>query len=341
MWRVGIVGCGNIAKVHADVLKNMENVNIQAFVDCKPEKAVSYKEMYGNKDTSVYTSLKEMLEKEDLDVVHICTPHYLHVPMALTALEYEKNVFMEKPPAINRKSFVQLCEAEKRAGKSVGVCFQNRYNDSVMQILKETESGKLGKVKGARAFVTWSRDFSYYKDSGWRGAKTTEGGGALINQSIHTLDLLVQFLGKPLEAESSAKNYHLKGVIDVEDTMEAYIRFENAAACFYATTAYVTDAPVLMDLEYENGRIRMEETHLSIRYKDGIEKTYDFTKKPGIGKSYWGNSHGKCIEDYYQCLQTGDVFRNSLSNVKDTFSLAMDLYESAETGKPVICGKEV
>ena len=162
-----------------------------------------------------------------------------------------------------------------------------------------------------------------------------------MNQAIHTLDLIVQFMGNPLTAQASMKNHHLVGEIEEEDTMEAYIRFEKASACLYATNAYVTDSPVLIELECENGSIRMEENKLWIRYKNGTGKTFSFAKASGVGKSYWGNSHGRCITDYYESLYTGNEFRNSLENVKDTFSLTMDLYESAETGKPVVCGKEV
>lgn len=242
---------------------------------------------------------------------------------------------------IRLKPFGNFRKQKKKSGKSVGICFQNRYNESVAQIFEEFKKEELGKIKGVRAFLTWSRGEKYYKESGWRGIKEKEGGGVLMNQAIHTLDLLVQFLGKPLAAQASMNNHHLVGEIEEEDTMEAYIRFEKVSACLYATNAYVTDSPVLIELECENGSIRMEENQLWIRYKNGTGKTFSFAKASGVGKSYWGNSHGRCITDYYESLYTGKEFRNSLENVKDTFSLTMDLYESAETGKPVVCGKEV
>lgn len=340
MSKVGIVGCGNIAKMHAEALRRMENVKIRAFADCNMERAVQYRETYGTSETACWSSLEEMLENERLDVIHICTPHYLHIPMALTALGHGVHVFMEKPPAICRSDFQKLQEIQKKSDRYVGICFQNRYNESVEEILRELNYGKTGKILGARAFLTWSRNAGYYETSGWRGALKTEGGGVLINQAIHTVDLLVQFLGKPDWAEASITNHHLKEEIEVEDTIEAYIRFKGASACFYATNAYAADSPVLVELECENGTIRMEENLLRIRYKDGTERQFSYEKPAGAGKAYWGNSHGKCISDYYECLRTGKKFRNDLDGVKETFSLTMDLYESAKTGKPVVCGKE-
>lgn len=341
MLKAGIIGCGNIARMHAEALKNMEDAEIQVFADCVPERAARYKEAYGTREAVCCDSLEQMLEERKPDVIHICTPHYLHIPMAVTALEHGVHVFMEKPPAICREDFQRLQEAQKKSGKYVGVCFQNRYNDSVGEILRELDHGDVGKVLGARAFLTWARDAGYYEKSGWWGALKTEGGGVLINQAIHTVDLLVQFLGTPVQAEASMANHHLKGEIEVEDTVEAYIRFKEASACFFASNAYVTDSPVLVELECENGRIRMEENELRIQYKNGTGKTFSYAKPSGGGKAYWGNSHGRCIADYYRCLRTGEVFRNDLDGVKETFSLAMDLYESARTGKPVLCGKDM
>lgn len=336
MLRAGIIGCGNIARVHARALKSMENVRIQAFADCKPERAYGYKDDYGTEESNCWFSLEEMLEKDQIDVLHICTPHNLHVPMAEMALAHGIHVFMEKPPAICCEDFFRLQKEVERSGRYVGICFQNRYNESVMEAFKELEQGKIGKVIGARAFLTWHRDEKYYKESGWRGKKETEGGGVLINQAIHTLDLLVQFLGKPLETEGSMHNHHLKGKIEVEDTLEAYIRFEKGNACFYATNAYMADMPVLIELECENGRIRIEENQLRIQYRYDTGRTLCFPEFIGAGKAYWGNSHGKCIGDYYDCLLTGKKFRNDMDGVKETFFLAMDLYESAKEEKCVI-----
>ena len=149
-----LVGCGGIAAVHGSVLTSGIDTEFVAAADIKPEKAQSYAE---NFHTKPYPSLESMLEAEKPDVLHICTPHYLHVPMAIYSLERNINVFMEKPPAI---SFDQLEELKKAAAKSeaqLGFCYQNRYNASIRAAKDLIDSGKAGKVIGARAFVTWCR----------------------------------------------------------------------------------------------------------------------------------------------------------------------------------------
>ncbi|MEG0215277.1 MAG: Gfo/Idh/MocA family oxidoreductase [Hungatella sp.] len=340
MKRVGLVGCGGIAKVHAEVLKNMENIQLAAFADCIPERAEAFAQQYGAEGAKAYASLQEMLKETDLDAVHICTPHDLHVPMAVELLKHSIHVLMEKPPAISRAQFLELTEAAERSSGVLGFCFQNRYNKTTKELDRLVQEGDLGEIKGARAFVTWNRSQEYYTRSNWRGREETEGGGALINQSVHTLDLLVHYLGRPEWSEASMHNHHLKQTIEVEDTVEAYIRFATGTACFYATTAYAADAAVLMEFQYERARVRMEGNEITCHYPDGrcVRTVYDGTV--GVGKSYWGDGHGACIRDYYACLEQGSKVLNRLESVADTFGLMMDLYQSAKEHRVIPFEKE-
>lgn len=336
MMRVGIVGCGNIGDVHANILKNMQQVQIGAFVDINLERALKYAKMYGSKDTRCYKSLSEMLRKEKIDVLHICTPHYLHVPMAKEAFKQKVHVFMEKPPAISKEEFIGLKKAKQQSGKELGICFQNRYNESTEKASEILESKILGKIQGARAFVTWNRQAGYYESGNWRGKWDTEGGGVLINQAIHTLDLLTYFLGKPEYVEASMENHHLKQLIEVEDTIEAYITFASGIACFYATSAFVEDSPILLELVCDNGKIRIEGNCLEVTEGTGPKQTYDFTRKTKWGnKQYWGNSHQMCIQDFYHSLESEQEYRNNLESVEDTFYLVMDIYEQCKNRKKV------
>ena len=330
--RAAIVGCGVIADVHARCLTQRENCSIVAFTDIKKERAESFAKRFGG---NVYTDYQKMLEQEKPDVMHICTPHYLHMPMAVAALKAGVNVFMEKPPVISADQLEELKAAVAQADGKLGICFQNRYNPCVRMAKQLIGSGKAGKVLGARGLVTWHRDETYYTGSDWRGRLETEGGGALINQTIHTLDLLHYMLGKPLAAEASMSNHHLKGVIEVEDTMEAYIQFGQGTASFYATTAYCIDVPPLIEIVCENMRIRMEDPGLTIYHKDGRVECPDLCTAPALGKSYYGSGHMACISDYYDCVATGSHFPQELPDMEDSIRLMLAVYESARTGKVV------
>ena len=228
-------------------------------------------------------------------------------------------------------------QALEHAPVRVGVCFQNRYNASVQLLRRLLDSGRPGKLLGARAFVTWKREAPYYTESGWRGSLATEGGGVLINQSIHTMDLLVRFLGRPRQVEASIANHHLKGVIEVEDTMEAYLDFGGPTALFYATTAYCANSPVLVELVCEHATLRMEEREVTVTWADGETQRHSFPEaQPAAqGKAYWGSSHGLCISDFYHSLRTGAPFPNDIPGIRDTAELMLATYESARQNRVV------
>ncbi|WP_024293134.1 Gfo/Idh/MocA family protein [Lacrimispora indolis] len=334
MVRVGIIGCGNIGGVHAMVLNEIEEVSLCALADNRLERAEEYSARFTGRKAKAYGSMEEMLEKEELDVVHICTPHHCHVPMASDALKKGLHVFMEKPPAISREQFNELLRVSDQSRGRLGICFQNRYNETTKKVNELLAQGMLGRIKGGRAFVTWHRDAPYYTESGWRGKLETEGGGALINQSIHALDLLLSWLGKPVKTEAAMNNHHLKGIVEVEDTLEAYMTFTEAeepvSASFYATTAYAVDAPVFLELACENGFVRLEGNSVWYQTKEQEEPVVWQAKKSSLlGKTYWGNGHEACIRDFYDCLDTGRDYFNDIASVQNTFYTMMDIYDSA------------
>lgn len=331
-----IVGCGGISAVHARVLKEAPFADLVACADIRPERAKARAEETGAK---AYTDYIEMLDMEKPDVLHICTPHFLHVPMAIEAVKRGVHVFMEKPAAISPEQFAALEEADRSGKAKIGICFQNRFNPTTKYLRDALSDSGAGSPVGARAFVTWMRQEPYYTESGWRGSLATEGGSVLINQSIHTLDLLVYLLGKPVRVEASASNRHLKGVIETEDTLEACVFFESGVrALFYATTAYCQDAPVLLEIAAENRTLRFEGDDVTIREKNGERKAVTLENPAAIGKSYWGSGHAACIGAFYASLEGGEPFPVSVGSVKNTMRLMFAAYQSAREGTPVdIC----
>lgn len=328
---IAIVGCGAIAQVHGDAVEKLGNHRLVAFADRIKERAEQFASKYQG---TAYQSLEEMLNGETIDVLHICTPHHLHVPMAIYALEHGVHVFMEKPPVISLEELRQL-EAVQ-SDRYLGFCFQNRYNPSILQVKKLLESGEIGEIYGARGIVNWSRPASYYTENEWRGSLSTEGGGVLINQSVHTMDLIAHFLGTPLTVDAMMANHHLKNVIEVEDTMEAYIGFKGERrACFYATTAYVDNMPPLIEIACEDRTIRIEDLDVTYYYKDGRVERPSIKSKKGLGKGYWGVGHQDCIEDFYQSIEKKIPFTLDLHHIRETILLMLGMYESAKTGREI------
>ena len=328
-----IVGCGGISRVHAQVLHDADYTQLVAVADIRPERAAARAEQFGGRP---YADYLEMLDKERPDVLHICTPHVLHVPMAIEALRRGIHVFMEKPAAISDEQFDALLAAEKAGKAKVGVSFQNRFNPVTKAMRDLLADASSGKALGARAFVTWKREAPYYTESGWRGSLATEGGSALINQAIHTMDLLVLLLGEPVSVEATAANRHLRGVIETEDTLEACITFASGArALFYATTAYAQDAPVLVEVTAEGRTVRIEGEELTVREKDGARRAETLAGGAAIGKSYWGSGHSACIASFYASLRGEGEFPIGLDAVEKTMRLVFAAYRSAREGRAV------
>lgn len=338
MFRTAIVGCGAISKTHSEALKSVKNTNIVAFCDTDTDKANIRADVYGGK---VYSSLSDMLEKESIDVLHICTPHYLHVPMAIEALNHNVNVLMEKPIAISHEQFSQLKDAEINSKARLGICFQNRYNGSVVEAKSIIESGVLGKIIGARAIVTWSRGGVYYTESSWRGQLDKEGGGVLINQSIHTLDLMTYIMGRPSKVTATSANFHLNGIINEEDSINAYLEYEDKTAVFFATTANCKDSPILLEFFCENGSLRLEGNTLKVVYPDNTSTFKDYTTRNESGKACWGTSHTHLIEDYYNSLEKGDRFPVTLESTVPSFKTMMAVYDSSKTKKTISLGETI
>jgi len=333
MKRVGIVGCGGIAGTHAWTVSQIDGIEIIAFADVKKDRAIEFSEKYTAGKAATYSSLEEMLLEAQVDAVHICTPHYLHVPMAITALRQGVSVFCEKPPAISLEQFNDLRAVVENSKAYLGFCFQNRYNQTVRKAKEILTEGSLGPVIGARAFVTWRREADYYRTE-WKGRLSTEGGGALINQSIHTLDLMLQFMGEPEEIEATVSNHHLQGVIEVEDTIEAWMNFgDGKRGCFYASTGYACDAPVILELACEQGSITMIDKTVTVR-RQGREPEYlEMGEPQGMGKSYWGNGHLACIQDFYEKWDKGECFQCDLAGVEATMRTLMGIYAFRKDGK--------
>ena len=290
--RTAIIGLGVIGEVHREILKK-NGYNLCAVCDIDREKLNGLEE-------KAYTDYKEMIVKEKPDVVHICTPHYLHAEMIIYALEKGINVLCEKPLCINEEEIEKILTAEKNSTAKLGVCHQNRYNQENV-FVKEYLKDK--KVIGGAGSVVWNRGESYYKSADWRGKWSTEGGGVLINQALHTLDLIQWLVGYPNKVNAKLANQTLQGVIEVEDTA-SLVCSDGGDFTFYATNGGACDFPVSIKIKTESEVINVLNGKVVTS-----NAVYDFEKDKNVyGKCCYGTGHVGLFNDYYQTIAKGENF---------------------------------
>jgi predicted dehydrogenase len=331
---IGLIGCGAIASVHLQAIISLPNARLAAVADVDDGKAREYGKRFG---CAFYTNYEDLLARDDIDIVHICTGHYLHAPMAIQALQAGKHVLTEKPMAENKEAALSMLEAEgAHPSLQLGVIFQNRYNPASAIMKQYADSGELGQLVGMKGMVTWHRDSEYYTTE-WKGRWATEGGGVLINQAIHTLDLLQWLGGKVVSLKGSMSNDSLEGIIEVEDTVHAHLVFASGAtAILYATNAYRTNSPVEMELLFEQGKLMLQGERLTLEHDGQQSLLCDAPVNEQGEKSYWGISHRTQIADFYHHIQAGKPYWLNGREGYKAFELVMDTYESARSGKRIV-----
>src|SRR4051812_27232480 len=183
-----VIGCGTISIVHLGAITSLDGIDLVGVCDTDADRAAAVGREHG---VPWFTDHAELLETARPEVVHICTPHDEHVPVAIDSIDAGVAVLLEKPVAQTVAEAERLIAAtRRRPDVQVGVCFQNRYNTTVQAARALLGTGDLGRVLGASATLLWHRDPAYYEARPWRGRGRESGGGGLINQAIHTLGLL-------------------------------------------------------------------------------------------------------------------------------------------------------
>lgn len=333
--RAAVIGCGCIYHNHAGVLISSSDAELYAVCDRVPARADAAAGKYGCKAVYDY---REILSDPQVDVVHLCTPHDLHAPMAIEAMRAGKHVLTEKPMAISLPYAREMERTAQETGKTLGICFQNRYNATTVRARQVLESGELGAVRGGRGIVTWDRGADYYQqaEGEWRGSFEREGGGVLINQSIHTLDLLTLLLGgRPQSLSASVSCKRLRGVIEVEDTADILLQMENGArGVFYATNCYCGNAPIEVTICCEKGSVRIDDK-LTIQRAGQPDEVFDPNEHAKGEKNYWGLGHKKLIDDFYRSIIEGRPFAVGPEEGIVSSRVLEAVYRSAAVGTEV------
>lgn len=301
MKKAAVIGLGDISPIHLAAIADNPGIELCAVCDIDPEARQRAPE-----GVPFYTDYEEMLRDAKPDCVHVCLPHYLHYPVSKYFAEHGVNIFCEKPVALNTaqaREFVALEAAHPEV--HIGICLQNRLNESVEMLKSIIESGEYGKVLGTKGLVPWARPKQYYDCKPWRGKWETAGGGCMINQSVHTLDLLY-FLGGPVESLRASVAQLLDYGIEVEDTVAVQLTYaDGGKGLFMATNANYKNESVQIGVQLEKAEFVILENVLYRVAEDGSrEELCEDARLPGT-KFYYGASHAKLIGKFYKALEDG------------------------------------
>jgi UDP-N-acetyl-2-amino-2-deoxyglucuronate dehydrogenase len=253
IWRCAVIGTGTVGEWHVRVLPKIPGCELAAICDLAEPNArrALDKNKLGN--VPVYTDAAEMYRKEKIDSVHICTPSGEHQGPAAIAMEHGKHVVVEKPMEIVPERIDQMVATAKKCGVRVAGIFQNRWSPANRAIKQAMDEGRFGKLSWAGSFTPWYRPDKYYDDVAWRGTWNLDGGGAVMNQGVHQVDL-IQWIVGPVKTVSAFASSRIHPNIEVEDTMTCAMQFASGAyGTFVSTTAMFPGGPTRLEIGGENG----------------------------------------------------------------------------------------
>lgn len=258
-YGIGIIGAGVVTDIHAAAIRDIEGATLCAVYDAEPENADRFADRWGVEADS---NLDTFLSRGDIDVISVCTPSGTHKDVALLAAEAGKHLLIEKPLEVTVRRCTEISDACDRNGVVLGSVFQSRFHPAIRALKRAVDGGWFGRLSLVTAEIKWFRPQSYYDESGWRGTWALDGGGALMNQSIHIVDLLLWIFGTPSVVMADAALLTHTG-IEVEDTLVATIKFpKGPLGTVSATTGAWPGSFKVVEVCGESGHVRLEEDRI-------------------------------------------------------------------------------
>ncbi|OGS18820.1 MAG: hypothetical protein A3J83_02000 [Elusimicrobia bacterium RIFOXYA2_FULL_40_6] len=332
----GIVGCGIIAETHAKYIKEISDAELLAVAGRDAQKTKLFAEKFGIKHT--YTDYREMHKRADIEIVSICTPSGSHADITIDAAKNKKNVIVEKPMDITLEKADEMINACKKNNVKLGIIFQLRFADECARLKKLLDEGKLGKIILADLYMKFYRAPEYYKKSSWKGTKKGDGGGALMNQGIHGIDLLQWFIGPVKSIQGLTGALRHEG-IEVEDTAVSILEFKNGAyGVIEGTTSVYPDLSQRIEIHGTNGSAILKGSEWpEINYCEFLDKKEKFEiKKYDSEAVMFGIPHRRQLEDMIAAVRENrEPMVNGIEGRK-SLEIIMNIYESSKTGKKVL-----
>ncbi|MFB5946785.1 Gfo/Idh/MocA family protein [Albibacterium profundi] len=339
-----IIGTGAIAEIHAKAIEAIPNARLVGVFNRTHEKAVAFGEKHACK---AYESIDDLLTNSDVHIVCICTASGLHRDPALKAIAAGKHCIIEKPLEVTLQKSDEIIEAAREKGVKVAVIYPTRFYPASQHIRTAIDENRFGSLVLGSAYVKWSRDEAYYASADWRGTWEFDGGGALMNQAIHSVDILQWYMGPVESVQAIVANVRHKN-IEVEDTAVAILKFKNGAVgTIECSTAVYPGTFKKIEVMGTKGSAIIEENSLvQWQFADENEKDQELRdmhagggpEKGGVANpmdiGFYG--HQKQIEDLMAAISEN---REPLVNGEEgrkSVAIVRAVYESAQSGKPIL-----
>ena len=340
--RLGIIGTGTIAAVHATAAQLLPQVRLVAATSRREQ---SGREFCNRFSCDFESSVESLVARSDIDAVAITTPSGAHAECGILAAQAGKHVFCEKPIDVTLEKIDLLIETCRAHGVQLGAVFQSRMGEGAIAFKNAVEAGRFGTISQCSAYIPWYRTDEYYQSVGWRGTRALDGGGALMNQGVHAIDLLLWLAGD-VEEVSARCDTRLHKTIEVEDNAVAWLRFKSGAlGVIQASTCSWPGQKKRLEIMGAEGTVIME---------DDAFKTWSFREAApedaerlapknasGIGggasdpKAISNEGHRRLYEDFADAVFTGRPPRISGEEARRSVNLILAIYRSNESGKPV------
>ncbi|MDQ3695507.1 MAG: Gfo/Idh/MocA family oxidoreductase, partial [Chloroflexota bacterium] len=339
--RTGIIGCGGIAVQHAAALASLPESTFTACCDVDEARARALAEQFGV--PHVFTDLDELLRSGTVDALCVCTPHPSHAAIVIAAARAGVHVLVEKPIAVELAEADAMVEAAERGGITFGGIFQRRFWPAAQRIRAAIDDGKLGRLTLAECQVRIWRPRDYFARDAWRGKWATEGGGALMNQGIHAIDLMQWFMGPVTEIYGKYATLQHADYIDVEDTVVATVAFANGAlGTIEAATTISPEFGFRVAVHGDSHatasvweRPEGVEGVIDIWTVDGTEEYLDVFAPGRATNPGFPEFHRLQIQEFLQAIIAGRQPAVTGAEARKALEIILAIYESSRTGRPV------
>jgi UDP-N-acetyl-2-amino-2-deoxyglucuronate dehydrogenase len=340
-WNFGIIGAGLIADFHARAIGDMPNAKLFGCCDKIADRAKKLADKFG---VRAFDDYEQMLESDEIDIVTIATPSGFHAEPTIAAAGQGKHVICEKPLEITLERIDAMVEAHEKAGTRLGGIFPYRFNDMMAPLRDAINSGRLGVITYAGIFVPWWRTNEYYKDS-WHGTWKLDGGGALMNQSIHMVDMLCDVM-PPIESVQAFTSKLGHPQIEAEDTAVAVLRYTNGAlGMIYGTTASFPGQFRRFEITGTKGTVINIENSITV-WQFADEEPQDAEVLDKFGQIEGGGgvadpaaitheNHTRNFKAFLEALDSGQEFWIDGREARKAVEVILAIYKSAKEQKPV------